>query len=92
MGIDASFVVITEPRYLHVVYAVSFFDVDIEVAHQIGCEVELRYLEEQLVLVVRVGLIGQQERKVGLTVGAEALLDCLFFLVENHATALPYVL
>ena len=92
VGIEACLVVITETCDLHEMDAVAFFDVDIKVADKIGCEVELRHLEEQLVLVDRVGLIGKEEHEVGLSLWAEGLLCGLLVLIEYGAASLPYVL
>ena len=92
VGIEACLVVITETCDLHEMDAVAFFDVDIKVADKIGCEVELRHLEEQLVLVDRVGLIGKEEHEVGLSLWAEGLLCSLLVLIEYGAASLPYVL
>ena len=90
--IEACLVVITETCDLHEMNAVAFFDVDIKVADKIGCEVELRHLEEQLVLVDRVGLIGKEEHEVGLSFWTEGLLCRLLVLIEYGAASLPYIL
>ena len=50
-----SLVVVSESAHHHAVHAVEFVDDDIEVAHDEVREVEARKLEEQLVLVERVG-------------------------------------
>ena len=73
-----------ESRDLHKVNAVGLFYLDIEIPHDEGREIEPCHLEEQLVLVERVGVIGQDEEEFLVAVGCELPGSNGVAVVEHH--------
>ena len=58
VGILACFIVIAESLYLHAVQTILLVNDKVEIANEIGSEIIFRHLEEQLVLVYRIGNVG----------------------------------
>ena len=61
VSILACFVVIAESLYLHAVQTILLVNDEVEITHEIGGEIIFRHLEEQLVLVYRIGNVGEHE-------------------------------
>ena len=90
-GILVRLVEIAEPSDGHQVQTVVVYDIQFEVTHDEVGEVETRHLEQQLVLVERVGMVGEDKGEVGDAVGDEfPRLDGVT-VVEHGGTTAPYV-
>ena len=86
------FVEESETRDFHQVDAVGIFNLDVEVPHDKGGEVEPGHLKQQLVLVERVGMVGQNEQEFFVTVGDELAGGDGVAVVEHNRTSAPYIL
>ena len=65
------FVEETEARHLHQVDTVGVLDLDVEIPHDEGGEIKPSHLEEQLVLIERVRMVGKDEKEFLVAVGCE---------------------
>ena len=86
VGILACFVEVAESADFHAMQTLYILDIDVEVTSQIRGEVVFRHLEEQLVLVQRVGSVSQHKQEVSVAVGAECLLLGGVLVVEHFAS------
>ena len=90
-GILVRLVEIAETREFHQMDAVGIFDFDIEVAHHERGEVEARHLEEQLILIERVGRVGDDKEEIFVAVGHESAGSDGVAVVEHGGTAAPHI-
>ena len=58
VGVLAGFVITVETANLHAMQSLQVLDIDIEIACHVGGKIVLRHLEEQLVLVGLVRIVG----------------------------------
>ena len=90
-GILIGLVEAAETAELHLMETVEVGYFYVEVAHNEVGKVKLRHLEEQLILVDRVGTIYQKELEIGQTVGRECLpLGCIV-VVKHYVSPCPHV-
>ena len=71
--------------------SLQVLDINIEIACHVGGKVVLRHLEEQLVLVGLVRIVGKEEHEAGIAFRAISLLPGGIPGVELYASAGPYV-
>ena len=90
-GVLQSLVEITEARYLHATEPLDILDLDVEVAHHVAREVVACQLEEQLVLVHRVGLVGNHEDEVGIRVGRQLACGNGIAVAQHDTSAAPHI-
>ena len=91
VGVLAGFVITVETTNLHAMQSLQVLDIDIEIACHVGGKVVLRHLEEQLVLVGLVRIVGKEEHEAGIAFRAISLLPGGIPVVELYASAGPYV-
>ena len=91
VGILARFVVIAESLYLHAVQTILLVNDEVEITHEIGGEIILRHLEEQLVLVYRIGNVGEHEDERLVALDAEYLGFGFDIIIEYSVAARPYI-
>ncbi len=92
VGILTGFVVAEETADEHAAKTVLVLVGDnVEVAHQIVREVILRHLVEQLVLVHRVRLVGQQEHVTDVALEGQRVDLCGVAGIEHHSPSRPNV-
>ena len=82
VSILACFIVIAESLYLHAVQTILLIDDEVEITHEIGSEVIFRHLEEQLVLVYRIGNVGEHEDERLVALDAEYLCFGFDIIIE----------
>ena len=90
-GVLQSLVVVAETAYSHAMHSAHVLDGYVEVANQIAREVVTGYIEQQTVLVDRVGSVNRHvyERSVALS---RQLSGCYRVAVGKHGgTSLPHI-
>ena len=87
VGVLAGFVITVETTNLHAMQSLQVLDIDIEIACHVGGKVVLRHLEEQLVLVGLVRIVGKEEHEAGIAFRAISLLPGGIPVVELYASA-----
>ena len=75
----------------HLSHAPHFLDLNFKIAHEEVGEVEPRHLEEQFVLIERVGAIDKHEDEVDVAIGRELHLLDAVAIVEHDGPSRPDV-
>ena len=90
-GILQGLVVVAETGQAHPAQSLDILEFHVEIAHQIVGEVEACHLEQQLVLVDGVGLVGNDKQEVGIALRLEHTGSNGIAVAEHIAAALPHI-
>ena len=91
MSVLQGLVIVAEAADRHAMETVDIFDINIEIAHQISCEVEFSQFKEQPVFVEGVGGVNHHKNEVGIPVGRKKLFGNGVAVVEHNASSVPHV-
>ena len=84
-------IVAQETTHAHVARSVGINNLDIEIAHHVVGEVIASQLEEQLIVVDGIRIVGNDIEELLVTLGRELTCSDRIAVAEHHRTAAPNV-